>query len=160
MTLRDGPGRLVLAAAVGIAVMLAANVVAVSVLRHATPGDPATDAVSGYDSFYDACAAVFTLAVPSFLGGLAIGAIARGAAFKVSAVAFMLMAIAGLLHPFWQTPSVSPFVAHSGGMWYMLHSPFVVIAFGATGGWIAGEFAQGRFTLADREPVVVPGSDD
>ena len=109
------------------------------------------------EAYYDACAALLTLALPAFCAGLAIGLVARRDALTASACAFALFCVAGFVHPFWSVPPVSPHSAHSGGMHYFLHSPLVALAFGTLGAWLAGQFASGQWALADREPVQPPG---
>jgi hypothetical protein len=105
------------------------------------------------DSFYDGCAAVLTLLLPSFLGGLGLGFLAREQALNTAAMAFALFCAVGFSHPFWRIPLVSPESVHSGMMHYFLHVPLVALAFGTLGGWLAGQFATGKFTLADEQPV-------
>jgi len=109
------------------------------------------------DSFYDGCAALMTLAIPALLGGALGGFIARADALNAAAITFVLFCFAGFLRPFWRIPPVSPEAAHSGAIHYFLYSPLVALAFGALGAWAAGQFATGKWTLADAEPVVPPG---
>jgi len=111
----------------------------------------ATDFAS--DSFYDGCAVVLTLMLPAFLAGVAVGFVAREQGLNVAALAFALFCGVGFVHPFWRIPPVSPESAHSGGMHYFLYSPLVVLAFGSLGAWLASQFATGKWTLADAQPV-------
>ena len=109
------------------------------------------------DSFYDGCCAFLTLLIPSFLGGLALGFIAREQGLNVAAVTFLLFCAAGLTHPFWRIPPVSFHSARSGGMHYFLYSPLVALAFASFGGWLMSQFVTGKWTLADEQPVSPPG---
>jgi hypothetical protein len=153
--------KLVAAGAVGIAVTLAVNAFAAWFLQCADLQEAVDEGVSSaYFSFYDGCVVLFTLVVPAFLGGLALASIARGEALKVSIAAFGAAAIVGLWHPYWQVRFVSPYAVHNRMVYYMLHNPIVIVAFGTFGAWLGGEFATGRFSLNDREPVHVPGSED
>ena len=106
------------------------------------------------DAFHDGFAAIVTLAFPAFLGGLALGLVARAHALNVAAVAFLLFCVFGFLHPFWRIPDVS---RHTPLMHYFLFSPLVALAFGALGGWLGGQFATGKFTLADQQPITPQG---
>ena len=139
------PPRLLLAGLLGLTLTLAGNAVAVIWMR-ATLWDS--------DAFRDGFAAIVTLAFPSFLGGLALGLFARAQALNVAAATFALFCAVGLLHPFWRIPEVS---RHTPLMHYFLFSPLVALAFGALGGWIGGQFATGRFTLADKQPYTPQG---
>ena len=56
--------------------------------------------------------------------------------------------------PFWHIPPVSAESAHSGGMHYFLYNPLVALAFGSLGAWTASQFATGKWTLTDPEPVM------
>ena len=138
------PVRWVLAAAIGVALTLLLNRIGVWWLG-------ATDFSS--DSFYDGCAAFLTLTLPAFLAGLVVGFVAREQALNVAAIAFAVFCAFGFVHPFWRIPPVSPESAHSGGMHYFLYSPLVALAFGTLGAWLAGQFATGKWTLADPQPV-------
>jgi hypothetical protein len=111
----------------------------------------ATDFAS--DSFYDGCAAFLTLTLPAFLAGLAVGFLAREQGLNVAALTFALFCAAGFVRPFWRIPPVSPESAHSGGMHYFLYNPLVALAFAALGAWLASQFATGKWTLADPQPV-------
>jgi len=111
----------------------------------------ATDFAS--DSFYDGCAAFLTLTLPAFLAGLVVGFLAREQGLNVAALTFALFCAAGFVRPFWRIPPVSPESAHSGGMHYFLYSPLVALAFAALGAWLASQFATGKWTLADPQPV-------
>jgi len=111
----------------------------------------ATDFAS--DSFYDGCAAFLTLTLPAFLAGLVVGFLAREQGLNVAALTFALFCAAGFVHPFWRIPPVSPESAHSGGMHYFLYNPLVALAFAALGAWLASQFATGKWTLADEQPV-------
>jgi hypothetical protein len=145
----------------GIAVMLALNATAYAFLKPVTIGaDTLGPGEAAYDSFYDGCVALLTLALPAFLGGLVISRIARSAALNVSIIAFTVAAVVGAVHPYWQVPVVSPHSAHSGFMHYMLRNPIVILALGTLGGWLGGEFASGRFTLDDRDKPHMPGMDE
>ena len=83
---------------VGIVLTLAANAIAM-VWMQATLFDG--------DAFHDGYAAILTLAFPAFLGGLALGLIARASALNVASVAGLLFCVLGFLHPFWRVPAVS-----------------------------------------------------
>lgn len=109
--------------------------------------------VFGTDALYDGSAAIVTLALPALLGGIGLGLTAREAGLNVAAATFALFCAAGFLHPFWRIPAVSPASAHSGAMHYFLQSPLVVLAFGTLGAWAASQFATGRWTLADEQPI-------
>ena len=109
------------------------------------------------DSFYDGCAAFLTLLIPSLVGGLVIGFLAREHALNVAAMTFAVFCAAGFTHPFWRIPPVSPESVHSGAMHYFLHSPLVALAFGSLGAWGASQFATGKWTLADEQPVSPQG---
>ncbi len=145
------PLRYMLAAIAGIALTLIVNLIGVWWVR-------ATEFEQ--DSFYDGSAALLTLVIPALLGGLLIGCIARGASLNLAGITFVLFCIAGFIHPFWRIPLVSPHSAHSGAMHYFLYNPIVALAFGALGGWLGGQFATGRFVLADRGPVPIQGLED
>jgi len=136
--------RWLLAALAGVALTLLLNRIGVWWLG-------ATDFAS--DSFYDGCAAFLTLSLPAFLAGLAVGFLAREHGLNAAAVTFALFCAAGFVHPFWRIPPVSPESAHSGGMHYFLYNPLVALAFAALGAWLASQFATGKWTLADPQPV-------
>ena len=142
--MKDLP-RLFLAAFCGLAVTLATNALGALWLG-------ATLFES--DAFHDGFAAIVTLAFPAFLGGLILGLIARASALPVAAAAFALFCIAGFLRPLWRIPPVSQ---HTPMMHFFLFSPLIALAFGALGGWLGGQFATGRFTLADRQPITPQG---
>ena len=154
-------GKMAMAAAVGLVVLVALNF---AVTKFLAPMSVGSETLGGseqaYDSFYDGYVALFTLAVPSFLGGLLISKIVGASASKASLIAFGIAAVVGLIHPFWQVPIVTAHSAHSPFMAYMVRSPLVILAFGSLGGWLGGEFASGRFTLADREPPHLPGLEE
>ena len=105
-------------------------------------------------SFYDGCAAFLTLLIPALLGGLPVGFMAREHGLNVAVAAFLVFCLAGFLHPFWRIPPVSAESAHSGGMHYFLYNPLVALAFGSLGAWTASQFATGKWTLTDPEPVM------
>lgn len=109
------------------------------------------------DSFYDGCAALLTLVIPSFLGGLAIGFLAREQGLNVAAMTFAVFCAFGFRHPFWRIPPVAPESIHSGGMHYFLHSPLVALTFGSLGAWVMSQFATGKWTLVDEQPVSPQG---
>ena len=106
---------------------------------------------------YDGSAVFATLLLPSLLGGLPIGFLARQQGLNVAAAAFALFCLVGFLHPFWRIPLVSPEAVHSGAIHYFLHSPLVALAFGSLGAWVASQFATGAWTLADPKPISPPG---
>lgn len=153
--------KLAIAAAIGLVVLVTMNF---AVARFLAPMSIGSETLGGseqaYDSFYDGCVALLTLAVPSFLGGLLMSRVVGTSASRASLIAFGIAAVIGLIHPFWQVPIVSAHSAHSPFMAYMLRSPLVILAFGTLGGWLGGEFASGRFTLADREPPYLPGLEE
>jgi len=136
--------RWLLAAVAGVALTLLLNRAGVWWLG-------ATDFSS--DSFYDGCAAFLTLSLPAFLAGLVVGFLAREQGLNVAALTFALFCAVGFVHPFWRIPPVSPESAHSGGMHYFLYNPLVALAFGSLGAWLASQFATGKWTLADPQPV-------
>lgn len=156
-----GIGVRIAAGIAGIATMVALNAAAYAFLKPVTIGaDTLGASEASYDSFYDGCVALLTLALPSFLGGLVISRFAKSSAQAVSIIAFVVAAVVGAVHPYWQVPMVSPHSEHSGFMYYMLCNPIVILAFGTFGGWLGGEFATGRFTFADREPPDLPGMEE
>ena len=114
----------------------------------------ATDFAS--DAFYDGCAAIVTLALPSLLAGTVLGLGAKSRAVTLAVMLFAVLGVVNVLHPLWRVPLVSPHSVHSGVMHYFLHSPLVVLTFGTLGAWLAGQFAAGRWTLTDKEPVALP----
>jgi len=136
--------RWLLAAVAGVGLTLLLNRIGVWWLG-------ATDFSS--DSFYDGCAAFLTLSLPAFLAGLAVGFLAREQGLNVAALTFALFCAVGFVRPFWRIPPVSPESAHSGGMHYFLYNPLVALAFAALGAWLASQFATGKWTLADEQPV-------
>ena len=109
------------------------------------------------DALYDGSAVFGTLLLPSLLGGLPIGFLARKSGLNVAAVTFGLFCVVGFVHPFWRIPLVSPEAVHSGAIHYFLHSPLVALAFGSLGAWVASQFSTGAWKLADAEPVLPPG---
>ena len=109
------------------------------------------------NALYDGSAALATLLLPSLLGGLPIGFLARAQGLNVAAASFGLFCMVGFMHPFWRIPLVSPEAVHSGAIHYFLYSPLVALAFGSLGAWIASQFSTGAWTLADPEPVLPPG---
>lgn len=143
--------RLILAGVAGVGLTLIANAAGLWWLRE-------SDFASA--AFYDGSAMFLTLAIPALLGGLLLGWIAREEALNTAALTFVLFCLVGLLHPFWQIPRVTAQSAHSGLLHYFLYDPLVALAFGTLGAWFAGQFAAGRWTLADSEPVMPPGADD
>jgi hypothetical protein len=144
-------GRWVLAGAAGLAATVLLNILAVWWLGATLFSDPA---------FYDGCAALLTLAIPAFAGGLLMGLLAREAGQNVSAIAFALFTIVGFAHRFWLVPPVSPYSAHSRLMHFLLYWPLIALACGALGGWLGQQFATGKYTLADRETPRIPGMED
>lgn len=144
------PGRTALAIAVGMAVIWAANAFFVRFISHMLFSD---------DALHDSAVAVFTLAIPGFCGGLAAGAIVPRSGLTAGVGAGLLLAIAGAVRPFWRTAIVSYHAAHSGLLHYLTHNPIVLLTFAALGGWLAGQFGTGRFTLADAAPVRPDESD-
>ena len=144
-TLRPG-----LAVAAGLAVTLLANAVGVYWVSNAVLADAGS---------YDGWAAILTLALPSLLGGVALGLVARAPGMNLAAVTYALFGLAGLLLPLWRVPLVSPQAAHSGLMHFWLHSFAVPLGLGTLGGWLGSQFSTGKFALADREPVV-PGLEE
>ena len=109
------------------------------------------------DALYDGSAALLTLLLPSLLGGLPVGFIARTQGLNVAAAAFGLFCVISFVHPFWRIPLVSPEAVHSGVIHYFLYSPLVALAFGTLGAWVASQFSTGAWKLADAEPVLPPG---
>lgn len=109
------------------------------------------------DAFYDGCAGIVTLALPSLLAGLIVGWGVRDRALLVAATTFGTLGVVGLLFPLWRVPLVSPHSAHSGAMHYLLHNPIVPVTFGMLGTWAAEQFQLGRWTLADKTPTLPPG---
>ena len=144
----NGRPRLLLAAMAGLALTLLANRVAVAWL-HATLFDG--------PAFHDGFAAIVTLAFPAFLGGLVLGLIARASALTVAALAFALFCVAGGLHPFWRIPDVS---RHTPLLYLFLYTPLPALALGPLAAWLGGQFATGRFTLADHQPITPQGLGD
>lgn len=142
------PVRWLLAAALGLLVFLALN---------RLDGLWLGATVFTSDAFYDGFAALATLVMPAFCAGLVVGFFTRHEALTAGAILFALFCIVGFVHPFWRIPEVSPHSAHSGGMHYFLYNPLVALAFGTLGAWVAGQFATGRWTLTDPEPVQPPG---
>ena len=109
------------------------------------------------DALYDGSACLLTLLLPSLLGGLPVGFLARRDGLTAAAVTFGLFSAVGFIYPFWRIPLVSPEAAHSGLIHYFLHSPLVALAFGTLGAWAASQFSTGTWKLADAEPVLPPG---
>lgn len=140
---RDIP-RLLLAVTLGVALFFAVNAFGGWWLR-------AT--VFASDAFYDGCAAILTLALPAFIGGLAIGFLTGARGVAVSLAVFAGVGAISLMHPLWRVPLVSPHSVHSGAMHYFLHNPIVALTFGAAGAWLAAQFVLGRFRLADAQPI-------
>jgi hypothetical protein len=105
------------------------------------------------NAFYDGFAAFLTLALPAFLGGLALGFLSPSQRVTLAASVFSLLAVISTVRIFWQIPLVSPQSAHSVVMHYFLYSPLALISFGLLGAWLAEQFALGRFKLADDTPV-------
>lgn len=159
-TSAPGLGQLVVAGLIGVITLVALNGAVYMFLNPMSIGSETLQDQRGYESFYDGSVALLTLAIPSFLGGLLISKIAGASAARVSQCAFAIAAVVGLVHRFWQVPMVTAHSAHSAFMFYMLRNPLVILAFGSLGGWLGGEFASGRFTLADREPPHLPGLEE
>ena len=109
------------------------------------------------DALYDGSAALLTLLLPSLLGGLPVGFLARAQGLNVAAASFGLFCVLGFVHPFWRIPLVSPEAVRSGAIHYFLYSPLVALAFGSLGAWVASQFSAGAWRLADAEPVLPPG---
>ena len=137
-----------LAGASGIALTLLLNAASVAWLN-------AT--IFETDALYDGSAVLGTLLLPSLLGGLPIGVLARRQGLNVAAATFGLFCLIGFAHSFWRIPLVSPEAAHSGLIHYFLYSPLVALAFGTLGAWAASQFSTGAWKLADAEPVSPPG---
>ncbi|MGO8670594.1 MAG: hypothetical protein ACLQVD_04400 [Capsulimonadaceae bacterium] len=143
-----------------VAAAVLINRLAAAFLGGADFGEAVDEGVTGpYFSFYDGCVLVWTLAAPAFLGGLALAAFVREAAWRVSVPAFAVAALVGFVWRYWRIPIVSPASAHNGLIHYMTHSPLVLLAFGTLGAWVGSEFASGRFTLQDPVPIR-PGPED
>ena len=142
------PLRYGLAGASGIALTLLLNALGVAWLN---------GTVFESDALYDGSASLLTLLLPSLLGGLPIGFLARRDGLTVAAATFGLFSAVGFIYPFWRIPLVSPEAVHSGAIHYFLHSPLVALAFGSLGAWAASQFAVGTWKLADAEPVLPPG---
>ncbi len=138
----------ILAGASGIALTLLLNALSTAWLN-------AT--VFETDALYDGSAVLGTLLLPSLLGGLPLGLLARRQGLNVAAATFGLFCIIGFVRPFWRIPLVSPEAAHSGLIHYFLYSPLVALAFGTLGAWVASQFAIGAWNFADQEPVLPPG---
>ena len=136
------------AGASGLALTLALNALGVAWLN---------GTVFETDALYDGSAALLTLLLPSLLGGLPVGFLARAQGLNVAAVTFGLFCLVGFVHPFWRIPLVSPEAVHSGAIHYFLYSPLVALAFGSLGAWVASQFSTGAWKLADTEPVLPPG---
>jgi len=111
-------------------------------------------------AFHDGCAMFLTLAVPALFGGGMGGIIARDDGYYAAAAAFVVWCGVGAFCRFWAIPTVAHASAHNGLLHYFLYNPLPTLAFGALGGWFAGQFSSGKFSLNDTEPVVVPGSDE
>jgi hypothetical protein len=137
--------RLLVAAAAALATTAAGNAVTVAWLR-------GTDFDS--NAFYDGCCALLTLVIPSLAGGTVAAVIARAQFGPASFLAFLLFSVAGLIHPFWQIPRVSPQSAHSLGMHYFLYNPLVTLPFGMASAWITGQLITGKWRLEDDKPVL------
>jgi hypothetical protein len=156
----QGQGKAVLVALAAIVVLVAANWIAFIILRASDTGGVLPQEAAAFDSFYDGCLALSTLALPSLLGGLLIGYMIKGRALTVALPTYALAAVVGFVHPYWHVAMVAQEAVHSGAMHYLLHNPLVILACGTFGAWLAGEFAIGRFTLADRQPVDLRGMED
>lgn len=111
-------------------------------------------------AFHDGCAMFLTLAVPALLGGGIAGLIARQDGYYASVAAFVVWCAVGAFRPFWAIPIVTSASGNDRLIHYFLYNPLPVLPFGAFGGWFAGQFSSGKFSLNDAEPVVVPGSDE
>lgn len=156
-----GPGvRRFLAGVFALAVIVVANWISFVILRSADTGGVDPDSAPSFDSFYDGCIAVTTLALPAFLGGLAIAYVVRARATNVALPTFAIATLVGCVRPYWHVAMVAPEAVHSALMHYMIHSPLVILAFGWLGAWLGGEFASGRFTFADRVPIDQRGMED
>ena len=143
--MRDTTLRVAGAVALGLTLFFAVNAIGCWWLRAS---------VFASDAFYDGCVAILTLALPAFVGGLAIGLVAGARGVRVSLAAFAVLGIGSIFHPVWRVPLVSPHSAHSGAMHYFLHNPIVALTFGALGAWLMSQFVTGRFRLADAQPVL------
>ncbi len=110
--------------------------------------------------FHDGCALLLTLAIPALVGGGCGGLVARADGYYAAALAFVFWSAAGAFRPFWVIPVVAPQAEHSSLLHFFLYNPLPTLPFGAFGGWLAGQFSSGKFSLNDAEPVVVPGSDE
>ncbi|BDI31734.1 hypothetical protein CCAX7_37850 [Capsulimonas corticalis] len=111
-------------------------------------------------ALYDGSVGFFTLIVPAFAGGLLGGLIGKTYGMQAAAAAFAVWLVAGALHPFWRVLPVTPASAHNLGLYFLVRNPVVALAFGTLGGWLGAQFATGRFTLADRMPVVIDGLEE
>jgi len=111
-------------------------------------------------AFHDGCAMFLTLAIPAMLGGGVGGFIARQDGYYAAVAAFIGWSLVGVFWTFWATPVVAHASGHDRLMHYFLYNPLPTLPFGAFGGWLAGQFSSGKFSLNDAEPVVVPGSDE
>jgi hypothetical protein len=149
-------------AALALAVTFALNAVAGYILRPVNFAgvEDLGAGVGAYFSYYDGCVALFTLAVPAFLGGLALAAVARGAALPVAIATYALATAIGLAHVYWLVPAPSPPSTHNPAIHYMETNPLVLLSFGTFGAWLGAQFAVGRFKLDDRDPVKMPGLED
>jgi hypothetical protein len=147
---RPSAGRMALGVIAGMAVAWAANLFFIRFIGRMIFSD---------DALHDSAVAVFTLAVPGFCGGLVAGWIAPRSGLTVGVLAGSALAAMGAARPFWRTAIVSYHAAHSGLLHYLTHNPIVLLTFCALGGWLAGQFGTGRFTLADANPVRPDESD-
>ena len=106
-------------------------------------------------ALYDGSVGFFTQIVPAFAGGVLAGLIGKKYGMQAAAAGFTMWLVAGALHPFWRVLPVTQASAHSLGLYFLVRSPVVALAFGTFGGWLGSQFSTGRFTLADSKPVVV-----
>ena len=138
------------AAALGIAVTWISNIFFVTFIGRMLFED---------DALHDSAVAVFTLMAPGFLGGLAAGFAAPRSGMTAGILTGATMCLMAFVKPFWHTTPVTQNAAHSGLVHYFTLNPLTLLAFAALGGWLAGQFGTGRFTLADAEPVRPDESD-
>lgn len=104
-------------------------------------------------ALYDGSIGFFAQVVPAFAGGLLAGLIGKKYGMQAAAAAFAIWLAFGALHPFWRILPVTQASAHSLGLYFLVRSPVVALAFGTLGGWLGAQFSTGRFTLADSKPA-------
>jgi len=97
--------------------------------------------------------AAFTLVVPAFLAGLAAGGIAPKSGLTVGLIAGAIPAAIRIFYADWRIASSSLAATHSAVFYYLTQNPITAVSFAALGGWLAGQFGTGRFTLTDTVPV-------